>query len=112
MVDDEVVEGVMEAIEDDYLDLTVIMYLARDQTADDHELLRVAAVIAEERVRDGKIVPGDLAKNGFVPWKVSSAESAGRILAEADAWADAGKEVYFGTIAWFDLPERLDGNDE
>ncbi|APU17085.1 hypothetical protein [Actinoalloteichus fjordicus] len=107
MIDNEIVEGVMESAEDDYIDMTDIMHYIRDQADGSPARLRIAATVADKLVREGRIVPGDLTREGFYPWLTSPDESADRITSESNLWADERKEVHFGTIAWFDLPSRI-----
>ncbi|WP_157434444.1 MULTISPECIES: hypothetical protein [Actinoalloteichus] len=101
------IESAMEAIEDDYLDMTVIMYHVRDQAGDSPARLRIAATVADKLVREGRIVPGDLTRDGFLPWLSLPDESADRITSESNSWADERREIHFGTIAWFDLLSRI-----
>ncbi|APU17719.1 MULTISPECIES: hypothetical protein [Actinoalloteichus] len=107
MIDSEIIEGVMEAAEDDYLDLTDIMHFTHRLTASQAEALRMAAAIASHLIRAGRITPGDLTDDGLVPWQMSPEESAQRITAEAESWDEPNRIVYPGEIAWFDLPWRI-----
>ncbi|APU17718.1 hypothetical protein UA75_29125 [Actinoalloteichus sp. GBA129-24] len=107
VINDEILEGVMEVVEDDYLDMTDIMSLLREQTDDVPSLLRIAAIVAEHVVITGRVVPGDLTDEGLIPWPTSPRDSAARIVAEANSQADEEREVYPGDIAWFDLPRRV-----
>ncbi|WP_418154614.1 hypothetical protein [Actinoalloteichus caeruleus] len=101
-LDYEVRESVCDLVEDDYVMMAEISGLGVHVGGDPSQRqISRAGRIAAELVREGKVTPGDLREDGFVPWGGTREESAARIERETRRYEEAGREVDFGDIAWF-----------
>ena len=99
-------ELLLEGMED-YVGLWEFPVLVRRhlRVEDPEEVREVALELLGELVREGTLVPGELAeKGGFTPWSIPP-ERAVRLIDEL--WSELGRDPNMGDdIPWFNLTAK------